>query len=232
LGRCRTNRWTGATGSDFRIKRDPAKLLGSAVARSTPPLCVRTVVKVGECKPILLAFAVWLLFHATDSYAQSNVGTDRADTIVGELRIVQVNDKETEIKLGHRVILRTVKRTLSRMYDLYDLSIYDVIRHPIPPFAQVVILNNWHGNHTGCGPGVLFLGLRKDGKYRFSKSTPNCIDRKIEVTKDRIVIKAVPDISTTLDSYFPIPGGQWVYRNGALHTVKLVIIPDTRRPIR
>jgi hypothetical protein len=30
-----TNRWTGATGSDFRIKRDPAKLLGSAVARST-----------------------------------------------------------------------------------------------------------------------------------------------------------------------------------------------------
>jgi hypothetical protein len=33
----RTNRWTGATGSDFRIKRRPAKLLGRAVARSTPP---------------------------------------------------------------------------------------------------------------------------------------------------------------------------------------------------
>ena len=33
-----TNRWTGATGSDFRIKRVPAKLLGSAVARSTQPL--------------------------------------------------------------------------------------------------------------------------------------------------------------------------------------------------
>ena len=33
-----TNRWTGATGSDFRIKRDPAKLLRSAVARSTQPL--------------------------------------------------------------------------------------------------------------------------------------------------------------------------------------------------
>ena len=35
-----TNRWTGATESVFRIKRDPAKLLGSAVARSTPPLGV------------------------------------------------------------------------------------------------------------------------------------------------------------------------------------------------
>jgi hypothetical protein len=39
-GRHPTNRWTGATGSDFRIKRDPAKLLGSAVARSTQPLGV------------------------------------------------------------------------------------------------------------------------------------------------------------------------------------------------
>jgi len=34
-GRQLTNRWTGATGSEFRIKLDPAKLLGSAVARST-----------------------------------------------------------------------------------------------------------------------------------------------------------------------------------------------------
>jgi hypothetical protein len=31
----RTNRWTGATVSAFRIKRDAAKPLGSAVARST-----------------------------------------------------------------------------------------------------------------------------------------------------------------------------------------------------
>jgi len=35
-----TNRWTGATGSEFRIKHDPAKLLGSAVARSTQPFAV------------------------------------------------------------------------------------------------------------------------------------------------------------------------------------------------
>jgi acyl carrier protein len=38
LRRHRTNRWTGATGSEFRIKRHSAKLLGSAVARSTPPV--------------------------------------------------------------------------------------------------------------------------------------------------------------------------------------------------
>jgi hypothetical protein len=30
-----TNRWTGATGGEFPIKRNPAKLLDSAVARST-----------------------------------------------------------------------------------------------------------------------------------------------------------------------------------------------------
>ena len=33
-----TKRWTGVTGSVFRIKLDPVKLLGSAVARSTQPL--------------------------------------------------------------------------------------------------------------------------------------------------------------------------------------------------
>src|SRR5262252_1305037 len=33
-----TNRWTGAAGSVFRNKRGPAKLLGSAVARSTQTL--------------------------------------------------------------------------------------------------------------------------------------------------------------------------------------------------
>ncbi len=45
----RTNRWTGATGSEFRIKRDPAKLLASAVARSTQPLgCFSMNVKLNS----------------------------------------------------------------------------------------------------------------------------------------------------------------------------------------
>src|SRR6185295_529879 len=43
-----TNRWTGATGSEFRIKRDPAKLLGSAVGRSTQPLYAFWFIPVGE----------------------------------------------------------------------------------------------------------------------------------------------------------------------------------------
>ena len=34
-GATQQNRWTGATGSDFRIIIGPAKLLGNAVARST-----------------------------------------------------------------------------------------------------------------------------------------------------------------------------------------------------
>ena len=46
-GANRTNRWTGATGSELRIKRRPAKLVGSAVPRLTLPLCTffMTVVK-------------------------------------------------------------------------------------------------------------------------------------------------------------------------------------------
>ena len=38
--RWRTNRWTRATGSDFRIKRDPAQLLASAVTRSTQTIVI------------------------------------------------------------------------------------------------------------------------------------------------------------------------------------------------
>jgi hypothetical protein len=47
--RDRTNRWTGATGSVFRITRDPAKLVGSAVARSTQPLGGDRTLRIGLC---------------------------------------------------------------------------------------------------------------------------------------------------------------------------------------
>lgn len=177
---------------------------------------------------MLTALMFLLLFSTTHSPAQSRIGSDRTDTIAGELRIILVNDRETEIKLGDRIILRTLKRKFPRWSDLYDLSIYDVIRHRMTPFDQVVILNNWAPNHTGCRPGVFFLGLKKDGTFRFSKSTPNCIEREIETRKDRVVIKAVPEVSTTEYSYLPIPGGKWLYQNGVLHTVKLIILPDTR----
>jgi hypothetical protein len=49
--RRRTNRWIGATGSDFRIKRDPAKLLGGAVARSTQTFGILRSRTMGRMKP-------------------------------------------------------------------------------------------------------------------------------------------------------------------------------------
>jgi TonB family protein len=67
-----TNRWTGATGSDFRIKRDPAKLLGNAVARSTLPfgICSRERKHMTLTKIILIVSSISLLGLAT--LAQSN----------------------------------------------------------------------------------------------------------------------------------------------------------------
>jgi hypothetical protein len=93
----------------------------------------------------------------------------------------------------------------------------------------VVILNSWLPNFTGCQPGVFFLGIKKDGTYRISKSTPECIDRKISIKKDRIEITATPDVHTTEQMYLPIPGGKWVYRNGELHTIRYIELPDPRR---
>ena len=43
-----TNRWTGATGSEFRIIIGPAQLLGNAVARSTSMKPGRVKRKVRE----------------------------------------------------------------------------------------------------------------------------------------------------------------------------------------
>ena len=175
-----------------------------------------------------IAKGLILLLPCTISNAQSRTGKDRADTVAGEIRIVQISVKKTEVRLSDKTILTVVKKRLPRRTDFNEISIYDVVKHRMPPFDQVVIFNNWAEHFTGCGPGVFFLGLKKNGTYRFSRSTPNCIDRKIEIKKDRVVIEAVADVHTTEYMYFPIPGGKWVYRNGVLHTVKLIILPDPR----
>jgi hypothetical protein len=161
--------------------------------------------------------------------AQSHIGKDRVDTIAGELRIVQVTEKKTEIRLKNKVVRTVRPGRIPSDNGLYEVSIYDVVRHRIRPFDEVVILNNWMQNFTGCQPGVLVLGIKKDGTYKFSKSTPECIDRKISIKKDRIEIMAKPYVHTTQYMYLPIPGGKWVYRNGVLHTIKYILLPDPRR---
>ena len=176
----------------------------------------------------LVSLMLLLLCIATESNAQSRIGSDRADTIAGEIRIIQVSENKTEIRLRNKTVLTSIKKRLPRINDLNEISIYDVVRQRMPPFDQVVILNNWAENFTGCRPGVFFLGIKKNGTYRFSKSTPNCIDREIRIKKDRIEITAVPDVHTTEYMYLPIPGGKWVYRSGVLDTIKLIVLPDPR----
>jgi hypothetical protein len=176
----------------------------------------------------LLGLMLLLICSYEIAFAQPDIGTDRVETIAGEVRIVQVSEKKTQIMLRNKPILTVIKKRLPQMNDLNEISIYQVVRHPIPPFDEVVILNNWVESFTGCRPGVFFLGLKKNGAYRFSKSTPNCIDREISIKEDRIEIKAVPDVHTTEQMYLPIPGGKWVYRRGELHTIKLVVLPDPR----
>jgi hypothetical protein len=76
--RGRTNRWTGATGSDFRIKRDPAKLLGSAVARSTQPLG-DSFVSESRARSDGIVNPVWNFKHDATTYNQDRCAYPRGD---------------------------------------------------------------------------------------------------------------------------------------------------------
>jgi hypothetical protein len=81
-----TNRWTGATGRDFRIKRDPAKLLGNAVARSTQPFgCLLEMTMLRTFLSIL-----FVLLISAESYAQQDGfwGTARQRHLKGPVRLV------------------------------------------------------------------------------------------------------------------------------------------------
>jgi hypothetical protein len=183
-------------------------------------------------KKEIIALILVLLYSSATTHAQSrlrtDLGADRVDTIAGPLRVIHINEKKMQLRLRNKLILTVTKKRHPSIHDLNEISIYDVVKHRISPFDEVIILNNWRESFTGCRPGVFFLGLKKDGTYQFSKSTPNCIDRQMRIKRDRIEIRAVPDVHTTEYMYLPIPGGKWVYRNGVLHTIKLIILPDPR----
>jgi hypothetical protein len=57
-----TSRWTGATGSDFRIIIGPAKLFGNAVARSTDDRRLTDVMMKGRRRVVALNVAPIFLF--------------------------------------------------------------------------------------------------------------------------------------------------------------------------
>ena len=66
-----TNRWTGATGSECRIKRDPAKVLGGAVARSTQTFGAYLMTNVPRL--LLLSGLVMLLLACSSRSDVSHV---------------------------------------------------------------------------------------------------------------------------------------------------------------
>src|SRR5262245_36642956 len=120
VGDRRTNRWTGATGSDFRIKRDPAKLLGNAAAASTPPLCFFRFNIFGDCcernttisrKLNLIAAALfWVFFAATPHVAQTPLAGQWQGMLLreGSEAKVSVNFKPTPNGIEGTMTMLTV----------------------------------------------------------------------------------------------------------------------------
>ncbi|MFN7948562.1 MAG: hypothetical protein U0Z53_24630 [Blastocatellia bacterium] len=158
---------------------------------------------------------------------------DSAPTILGEIQIIQLDDTKSEIRLNRRVILKindqTGTKTGGQMYSenpLLPTSINDVIHQKITPYDEVVIFHNGNGT-AHCGPGVAFLGLKKNGTYKFSRPTGWCTGgNEIKVQTDSIEIRSQADVHSSGCGYLPILGGRWVYKKGVLYTKKYVLLPD------
>ena len=94
--RRRTNRWTRAAGSDFRIIIGPAQLLGNAVARSTQPLgCyfemltllrIRILIAVGF---ILISVGRLQAQAAEPRQTQTNEAVDGLQMTISEIGLVK-----------------------------------------------------------------------------------------------------------------------------------------------
>jgi len=93
----RTNRWTGATGSEFRRKRDPAKLIGNAVAViSAVILLVLMVIRLEEQKD-------WTAVHSVNVAAfRTSAEAHLVDVLREQARpYVSLVAEDNGIVIGH-----------------------------------------------------------------------------------------------------------------------------------
>jgi hypothetical protein len=160
-----------------------------------------------------------------------------ASTILGELEIVRTSVDRREVRLNRRVILKEndekyINLTGDQMYAMNPItptSIVEVVHQRLPPFDEVVILNNGYGARY-CGPGVVFLGLKKNGTYKYSSPTSWCSDEpKITVGKNYIEVTSGAYVHSTDCSFGSVLGGRWIYKHGKLFIREFILLPDPEK---
>jgi len=135
----------------------------------------------------------------------------RLVTVAGELKILQLDEgmlgRRFVITLNNDRVLTTDGDDASGRY--HEFPVPNIVKHVsarVPPFDEVVVMQQhmW-GNACDGGP-IWFLGIRKNGSFEISNEIDFCGGAAPIITeeRDRIIVA--------------IPGGAtWIYQNGKAH---------------
>lgn len=177
-------------------------------------------------KALILCCVILLGLRAIVTNAQepaSSVFADSLTTIAGDLRIVAVKDLcKFKVTLDGKVILTTDCDDERNVWSTTPLpSIHTYYKSQgVRPFDEVVLLQmNMLGNACDGGP-LLFLGLKKDKTWAWSKSIDFCGGSPPVVTwsNDRVTVLIAGGPPNRGSGY--IPAESWVYENGAVKRAK------------
>lgn len=163
------------------------------------------------------------LFGSTE--APADVVKWRQVTAGGELRIVQLDERTLgctyEVTLRDALVLRTNCDDESSTFA--DFPVPAVVEHfgvPLPPFDDVVLMqqNTWGKACTG-GP-LWFLGIRTDGTFERSPEIPFCGGPAPVVRREGTKVTVVVPGSAPNRGPGFIHEERWVYENGRLERMK------------
>lgn len=186
-----------------------------AFAKRTNPVSSRIL--------FCVILAAWPLSVAKAQEPVSSVFADSLTTVAGDLRIVAVKDLcKFKVTLDGKVILTTDCDDERNVWSTTPLpSIHTYYKSQgVRPFDEVVLLQmNMLGNACDGGP-LLFLGLKKDKTWAWSKRIDFCGGSPPVVTwSNARVTVLIPGGPPNRGTGY-IPAETWSYENGVVKRAK------------
>lgn len=150
------------------------------------------------------------------------------ETVAGTVRILDLDASRGDelsncrfaVELGSKDVAHTNCRDDDDPFGGQpQIDLLRDVRTPIPPFDEVLVLQqNGMGNACNGGP-LWFLGLNRDGTYRVSKPIDFCGGRppilNVEHQSIEVILPGGPPNRGT----GTIPTERWSYRNGSITRV-------------
>lgn len=153
---------------------------------------------------------------AAQAGARPPASDDTLDTVAGQLAIVPLSDETLPwrfaVRLGDATLMTTGKG--GAFADYPKPAVLRHLTQPLPPFDQVVVLQqHMYGNACNGGP-LWMLGLDRDGSHDVSEPIDFCGGKApvIELDDDRLVI-TLPGGPRNRGAG-TLPTETWIYQDG------------------